>query len=232
MRQAWNEPDNHGAWSLHWRALVWPGNLDPYWRQAALCLGERWHQDGSASAPNQVFLEPLFEPDRPWDELARVVILMALLSKASEIRTAAVDLMIEGISDGRGHPDPLGRTLCRLAPAGLKSNRLASALEQVAGAGELHRWTVSRILSWLLQQPLPHAAHHLLDLMLAVSDSLDDELKERLSKTGGGGKTARQIALLLRLPSSEPNPRAAALVRASRLERARAWSTTHAAARG
>lgn len=227
MRQAWNEPDNHGVWSLHWRALVWPGNLDSYWRQAALCLGERWDSDGSGLAPNHIFLEPLFEPDRPWDDLARVVIWMALLSKASEIRGAAVDLLIEGIGDGRGHPEPLGQTLCQLAPAGLKTNRLASALAQIAGVGELHRWTVAQILSRLFrEQTLPHAAHHLLELMLSVCDSISDELRAALTSHRGRGKVASQIAALLKLPGAEPGARIARLMRAARIERARAWSTT------
>lgn len=226
MRQAWNEPDSHGVWSLHWRALVWPENLDSYWRLGTLCLGERWDQDGSGMAPNQTFLEPLFDPDRPWDEPARVVIWMALLSKAGEIRGAAVDLLIEGVSDGRGHPTPLADTLCQLRETGIKANRLADALGQVAAAGELHRWTVAQILSQFLQGPLPHAGHHLLELLTDVADSLDAGLREALSRAKLSGKSARHVSRLLELPDSVERPRIASLMRVARLERARAWSLT------
>ncbi|MFA5507295.1 MAG: DUF6493 family protein [Vulcanimicrobiota bacterium] len=232
LSQSWLQPDLLGPWATHWRTLHWPQNLDGTWQQAATLMWDRLEQGSALAFPHQLFLEPLFEPDRPWDDLACLVVCLALASNSPDLRMTAVDLMIAGIDDGRAHPTPLKTTLGRAYKGiDLKLNRLCQALQQVAQAGVLHRYTVAQMASRLASFPLPKNGQPLLELLLQTSDWLEPTTRDALAANTSGGKTAKLIERLMALPEPTTDPHIRHLMLACRLERARAWSAAPACAR-
>lgn len=224
--QSWETVDNRAHWAIDWLALMWPQNLDHYWVQAARCMADRLDCDAGSMYPNYAFLEPLFEVDRPWTEPAVLCLCLALVSKDLDLRGTGLDALIEGIEDGRAHPELLLPVLMRLYRQGsLKLNRLAESLGEVARSGELARWTVAKILGTVLADPLPKGAHHLLEQLLETTKTLPSKTRQNLRQVSGASKTAKLCQQLLKLPDPPPvEERFRHLLVSARLERARAWS--------
>jgi hypothetical protein len=196
----WETPDFQGDFTIRWLGLLWPQNLDSYWRLACDSLIERLDIDTTASAPNFAYLDPLFELDRSWAELEHLALSVALISKDADVKGLGIDALIEGIEDGRAHPGPLGEVLSRLYKADfIKPNRLADSLADVARVGGHHKRFVAEIMSDLLAWPLCKNSHHSLQLMLEVSDGISEPVRQNLKAHKGGGKTAKLIKKLLDL---------------------------------
>jgi hypothetical protein len=69
-----------------------------------------------ASGETARFASPaLYEPDRPFGEFSRMAVVLAGADAKEDSRRRAIDLLVEGIADGRIHPRPLGETLVRFA---------------------------------------------------------------------------------------------------------------------
>lgn len=226
--QTWEMTDTRSRWGILWWASVWPARLDQFWVLASRCLVDRLDMTGSTIYPNHIYLEPLFEQDRPWDDNSILVLWLGLLSKDSDLRATAIDALIEGVEDGRAHPTPLGRVLARMDQQGqLKLNRLTEALSEVARTGPLACWTVARTLDPLLGSPLPKAGHHLLELYLDTTEYLPEAVRSALQQVEGKSKTARLAARLCELPCDPPNPlRIRNLLLEARMERAQSWTSS------
>jgi hypothetical protein len=137
-----------GAPWVHRRsAQIWPLNADPFLAGGVLSLANWVNAAPSAFEPNHVFLEPLLEPDRPWTETGYLALAVALVSKDSDARGAALDVLIAGIEDGRAAPAQLADVFVRLMPGGcVKLNRVQQALAEVARVSPLNASSVSQIL--------------------------------------------------------------------------------------
>ena len=230
------DPDSAAGtprWVIHWSAMLWPAKLDGYWKGAAEAFLGRVEKKSSALEPHSAHFDPLFQPDRPLTELAALALWIATLSKDADSRTAAIDVWIELIADGRGDARLLGDVLARLSEGGwLRLNRLADALREVSRVSPLHAWTVADVLQDLLvsQEGLPRDGHHVLQLLREVLVQLGLEIRPELRSdlelqkgTGKTAKLARQLATLRRTERSEQYTALLQLLDA-RIARANRWS--------
>jgi hypothetical protein len=92
---------NSAPWLIEWALMLWPLKIDAALARGAGLMVERLDLGASASEPLHPFLEPLFEVNRPWSELARLTLWLALASRDGDLRRLATDLLIEG---GEGNP--------------------------------------------------------------------------------------------------------------------------------
>jgi hypothetical protein len=129
-----------------WVASLWPTNLDPFFA-AGVGLPRTRFMVADLLRQRALFLEPLFDPDVPFTEMAQVLLALALTQKEPEVAGTAIDVLIELIRDGRCAGTELGSVFARMLPSGLiKLNRLGSRLENVARASLLHTHVCARIL--------------------------------------------------------------------------------------
>ncbi len=139
-------------WLIDWAQTLWPLNGDALLAFGVRLMVERIDLTASAGEPLHPFLTPLFAGNRLWSELGVLALSIALASRDGDLRRLATDLLIEGIADGRAHPDELARVLCRLAAGGwLKASRLSAALGEAARVSPLHQWTVAGIIEGALE---------------------------------------------------------------------------------
>ncbi|HND81687.1 MAG TPA: DUF6493 family protein, partial [Azospira sp.] len=129
-------------WLIEWTLTLWPLNVDASLATGARLMVERIDLTASAGEPLHSFLMPLFASNRPWSELGRLALTIALASRDGDLRRLATDLLSEGIADSRADPGELAGMLRRLAAGGwLKANRLSETLREVARRG---RWPRDR----------------------------------------------------------------------------------------
>ncbi len=211
---AWEDYDQQTAWQVEWARQVWPANTD-----AILASGVRWisrgiDYTGAASSPHHAYLGSLLDSGRPWTEIAYLAAGTGLLARDPDVRGVAVDALVEGIGDGRVHPEPLGEILAGLWQGGwAKANRLASGLEEVARVGPLHELVVAGTLDRLVAgwPSIPHGAHHVFqlldDALAALEAPVSGDAARVLESVRGGGKTARLARSLAQRRAGGPSPR-------------------------
>jgi uncharacterized protein DUF6493 len=231
-------PVNAAIWQIQNVAATWPLNLQPFFQRAANDLMSRLESATSTLSPNHAYFGTLFEPDRPWPELAYLAVSLGLLTKDAESRTAALDALIEAIADGRVHPDPLGEVLVKVVAGGwAKLNRLSESLAELARVSPLHAWTAARLISMVVAsfEQLPRDAHHLLTLLVELHTdlglALDDAVRDSLASVKGASKTAKAAKSLLAHEGTSFPPRirqAAVLALEARIERAERWTAASA----
>ncbi len=219
-------------WMISYLATVSPGNVSAQIASGITALITRLDSSALASEPNEPYIRPLFDVDRPLDDLACLLLLVGLCSKDEDVRRLSIDAAVESIQDGRLHPAILGPTLARLAvPDWLKLNRLCANLDEIARVSSMHAWVVCESLDPLLAayQELPRDAHHLLallqELLLQLGGELSTAAKQPLAAFAGGGKSGKLAKALLKLTASESPAAAEArqqLLQA-RIERAQRW---------
>ena len=159
---------------------------------------ERIDENTASSYPSYSYLEPAFHRYRPWTEITQLAVWTAAISKDTEVQNVAIEALIEAIEDGRAHPDELARILVKLASGGwIKSNRLASALEQVGVVSDVHQYVVCTLLDIFLAEvaKLPKNAHHLLQISVNLHTTLGlptpPDTKSKLQGIKGKGKAAQ-----------------------------------------
>lgn len=222
------------AWRIGMLAQIWPLCLEPFWVRAVIGLQDRVEQPASTLEPYHAYLRPLFEPDRPWSELAAVAVWVALVSKDADSRTTAMDVLIEAIADGRAHPEPMAQVLAKLAAGDwLKLNRVADALAEVARLSVLHAWFAAETLQGFLaaSDALPRDAHAVLsllhELLVDLGTSPLPAVVSRLEPVRGTSKTAKAAVSLQKLT---PQPQGSKLRQAglqaldARVARAKRWA--------
>jgi hypothetical protein len=202
--------DVHAPWLVQWIAMTWPLNPDPFFAAGARAMAVRMDAMGAAFEPNFAFLEPLLEVDRPWTEMAHLVLWLALAGKDAGARGAALGVLVEAVSDGRAHPAPLSRVLSRLAEGGwLELNRVAGVLGEMARVSSLHAWVAAEILERMIAglEERPRDLHHglalLLELETRLGRSLVPDARSRLEPVSGSGQTAELACSLLALSASD-----------------------------
>jgi len=193
-------------WLAEWTQTLWPLNGEAWLAQAANQMAERIDMAGSTELPLTAYLNPLFEPGRPWSELGVLILWLGLASRQGDLKGLAVDLLIEGIADGRAHPQALADVLTRLNEGGwLKAHRVAEALREVARVSPLHQWTAACIMEAALEVFLGQTgkANVALELLLEWFTETNaaplPQTIERLStfnsgKAGAAAKAIRALA--------------------------------------
>jgi hypothetical protein len=196
-------------WLQELMRSLWPANADTTLACACVQLRTRMDEKSSAFSPVAGAVASLREPDRGWSEIGRVAVWHCLLSRDSVARGIGIDLMIDGITDGRAHPGPLGKSLLQIALGdSIKLNRLADSLREVTRTSVLAEVVVSEILDQLITSwnSLPRDGHHILMLQLELLSSLGQAPKSRsrevLAAMSGGGKSAKLVKQLCSLTSN------------------------------
>ena len=220
-------------WLIEWTQILWPLNVDASLALGARLMVERIDLTASAGEPLHAFLTPLFESNRPWSEMGKLALSIALASRDGDLRRLATDLLIEGIADGRADPGELAGVLRRLAAGGwLKANRLSETLGEVARVSPLHQWAVAGIIEgaldvFLAQTGKANVALELLhELLVDLNCGPTAETAQGLSAitSGKAGIAARAIAGLAERPSLRTSPKALCHVWEARLARLDAWA--------
>ena len=232
--QDWPYYGTNSYWMLQWLQLVWPLNADPYLAAGVTSLVARIDGSSSTLEPHHVFLEPLFERDRPWRGLACLAVWIGLLSKGADSRGTAMDVLIEAIDDGRAHPHLMGEILALIFASGwMRLNRLAESLSEVARLSPLHAWFAASVLESLVAsyEELPRDAHHVLSLLLELLTdlgmALNPDARQTLDGIRGSSKAAKAARGLLALEINEAAPamkQAKAKLLENRIVRAERWS--------
>jgi hypothetical protein len=217
---------------LHgWAATVWPAHLAPYFA-AGLSIPRRGYMQADLLRQRAPFLEPLFDPDVPFTEMAQVLLALALTQKEPEVAGLAVDALIELIRDGRCLGPELGAVFARLLPAGsVKLNRFAKHLDTAARASLLHAHVCAQIVQTACADlaDVPRDLHHVLGPLLQWLTALEDEVVPRCrpllqrAKSGKTGTLAQKLLLLKR--SSDQHRRVLVEALQGRVERCRRWQT-------
>ena len=225
--RAWQSVDFNGAWLVHWIHYTWPLNTDSSMAAGVPAIMSRIDENTAAFAPNFAFLEPAFESYRPWKEITRLVLWLGMVSKDNDLSGYAIDAMIEGVEDGRGHPDELAAVLVKVAEGGwIKLNRLAGSLRQVASVSDVHRYVVARILDRFIAdvETLPGRPHPVLALMVELFATLSlapsAEAIVRLKTITGASKSAKLAKKLRSMQRDSHISEILAQVAESRLDRA------------
>jgi hypothetical protein len=221
--------------SLHrWAATLWPANLDPFFA-AGIGVPARSYMIADMLRQRAIFLEPLFDPDVPFTEMAQVLLALALCQKEPEVAGSAIDVMIELIRDGRCAGTELGHVFARLLPSGLiKLNRLGNRLESVARASLLHTHVCAHIVQIACSAltEVPRDFHHLLSPLLEWLTLLEQDLEEpfralvaktKSGSSGKGGKLAQKLMGLQK--SARKQKEILGQVLESRIERASRWAS-------
>jgi hypothetical protein len=190
-----------------WKGTVWPANLDPYFALGARVDAGLYRQV-SLLKQRATFLEPLFDPNVPFSEMAQLHLALCLTEQAAEVTGLAVDALVELIRDGRCLGRELGGVLARMLSSGLiKLNRLGKHLDTVARASLLHAHVCAEIVqnSCLSLTEIPKGLHDLLAPLLqwlsALQRGFDPALRPLL-ETAASGKTGTLAKKLLSLTSS------------------------------
>jgi hypothetical protein len=222
---------------LRCRAAVWPAKPEASFAAGAMDIISRLNEPPSSFSATAQVLDPLFDSDTPFAEMAGLAVALALLSKDPGARGLGIDALIALVEDGRCTGDELGPTVGILASKRdiVRLNRLVVSLAEVARVSELHRWVIVRILAGTLaalRTPLPDDLHHLLSALyeglIATAQSLPAECRPVLESITTSGKTANLAKSLLSLqapPGDNPHRLAAInLALAGRLARANRWA--------
>jgi hypothetical protein len=176
------------------------------------------------------FLEPLFDPDVPFSEMAQVLLAICLGQKEPQVTGLAVDALIELIRDGRCLGSELGAVLARVLPAGaIKYNRLGKHLDTVAQASLLHAHVCAEVVqkACAALSEIPRDFHCLLGPLLEWLTALQQAIREPLPsllRKSQYGKTGSLAKKLLGL-SASPGKRDQVILEAlrGRVQRAQRW---------
>lgn len=229
----WRAFEVGAPWLYDWISMVWPANLDGFFAAGIRSLIRRLDHPSSTWEPNHVFLSPLFDVDRPWNNVAQLLAIIGIAGRDQDVRGLAVDALVEAIADGRVHPEPLGQTLATLtAPYWLKLNRLCDNLAEIARVSPLHTWTIAGALATLLAayQELPRDVHYLLALLQELHAQLGlplpDAAAASLKEVAGSSKTATLARSLIAFAPQQPTAEcdeARLMTLEARLDRAERW---------
>lgn len=224
-------PDNQFPIDIRYRAAVWPANPDPSFSFATQMIARRIEKAAGAMFPISLHLEPLFDPDIPFTEMAQLTLALCLVAKDAGASGMAVDALIALTQDGRCTGHELGQIFSRIR---FTRGRLAKSLTDAARVSPLLQETCIRIVEGAISA-LPTYPPSDLAVLLETLESwlqstgraLSDLPCPSLQKTKATGKTAKLIKSLLNLPAApssawQSQVHAAAL--RARIERADRWA--------
>jgi len=219
------------------RLAMWPADADGMFAHGARAIVSRLNNPASSLSPTSPYLEPLFDTDTPFSEMAQLCLAVALLSKDAGTRGMAVDAFIALIQDGRSNGSELGAIYARLSamPQMVRLNRLADALTEVARVSDLHRHAAIALIEQLLAAstpPLRDDLHYVLsplaEWLSGGGRALSSQARFLLQSVTGAGKTAKLAAVVLaQTDSSSPAPQVYAQALRGRIDRARRWQNNN-----
>jgi hypothetical protein len=161
--------DINTTWHAQWLAYLWPQKLDSVHMKAVRKLVLRIEEDSTNSTPNHGLLTCLFQKGRSWGEAGHLVLALSIVGKDSDVRSLAIDALVEGVEARLFAPDTFANVLVRLCGGEwVKYNRLAESLLKVASVSELHASAIDAAL----QDWLPHFdfaqrnAHYVLQVLV------------------------------------------------------------------
>ena len=161
--------DINTTWHAQWLAYIWPQKLDSVHMKAVRKLVLRIEEDSTNSTPNHGLLNCLFQRGRSWGEAGHLVLALSIIGKDSDVRSLAIDALIEGVETRLFVPETFANVLVRLCEGEwVKYNRLAESLLKVASVSELH----ASAMDVALQAWLPHFdfaqrnAHYVLQVLV------------------------------------------------------------------
>ncbi|TVS19870.1 MAG: hypothetical protein EA424_06890, partial [Planctomycetaceae bacterium] len=202
------------AWAEQWLASHWPANSDPFLAGAVQHLLLRLDSTASNWDAVAPLMTPLLHAELEWSETALQTLWLGLFSRDTGARAVASDALIEGLLDGRAHPEPLARVLVEIAGRKwAKLNRLGEGLRPVIRVSLWGSLVVAAVLDELIAswESPPRDAHHLLEIQLELLLEIGSSLSERASKAlkdiTGSGKSAKLAKQLRALKSSDDNPK-------------------------
>lgn len=199
---------NLAAWGEAWLASVWPSNTEPFLAGAVQTLLLRL--DSAATSIEVLTATPalssLLKPECSWSRTAIYALWLAMFSRDADARAVAIDALVEGLLDGRAHPDPLADVLVEIARYDwAKLNRLEEGLRQVARISRWASLVISQISDRLIaswNEP-PRDAHHILgiqlELLMEINGRLSEAAQIPLRSLNGGSKSAKLAKQLLAL---------------------------------
>jgi hypothetical protein len=161
--------DINATWTAQWLSYIWPQKLDSVHMKAVRKLVLRLEEDSSNSTPNHGFLSCLFQRGRSWGEPGHLLLALSLVGKDGDVRSLAIDALIEGVESRLFAPDTFADVLVRLCEGEwVKYNRLAENLLKVAKVSELHACAIDAALqAWLPHFDLDQRnAHYLLQVLV------------------------------------------------------------------
>jgi hypothetical protein len=209
----WNEFNNSDVPSLRWIATLWPARLEPLFAKGAVRFSHNldWWQ---AEWENKTFLEPLLDPDTPFEPMGLLLLTLGLAAKDAGEHGLATDILIAAIDDGRMDGELLGGILAELLPSGLvKAARLAKTLAQAARPSPLHASMIATAIERSLRGDPAKAPRDLSQLLELLHELLAEraepvrtaDARQYLQGLKAGGKTGRLVRDLLSNDSSAPS---------------------------
>jgi hypothetical protein len=94
--------------NIRCRCAVWPANPDASFREGAMAIVTRLDDPPSTLSPTAQYLEPLFDGDTRFSEMAQLALAVALLAKDAGKHGLAIDTRIMLAEDGRCMGDTCG----------------------------------------------------------------------------------------------------------------------------
>ncbi len=222
----WMNPEGVNRWV----GTIWPANLQPFFAVGAR-LRHQLYMQGMVNRQRSDFLEPLFDPDVPFSEMAQLLVALALTQAEPEVTGLAVDVLIELIRDGRCVGPELGRMLASMLQAdAIKLNRLGKQLETVSRASLLHAHVCARIVMTACTglADMPRDFHCLLGPLLewltVLEEDVGAEFRLVLAKAKSGKSAALAQRLLKLSFAAHVGRRFLAEALEGRLQRVKRWS--------
>src|SRR5262249_41204151 len=106
------------AENIRWIATIWPHNYDAHFAKGAKQMSQRLDDHASNWFPNAAYLEPLFDPDTPFTEMAQLLLAVSLISRDADTRGLAIDALGQVVTDGRCTGPEFGNLVGRLMATG------------------------------------------------------------------------------------------------------------------
>ena len=222
----------HEVAAVRAASMFWPAAPEVHAAHGVEVLSRLQHGDlGGLDA----WLEPYIDADLSFGEMGVTLLLVAMASKSLSLRTAAADLLVTAVDDGRLVGTEVGDLLRRLAPTGsLALPRLAVALAEAAQTSLTH----ARIVRVALERGLSLApgtnprgvgdlAEVLHELVVATNGLIGGpEFDAWLSSQSGSGKAAKAARAIRALEVANDAGEVGAAIAAARTARAARWSGT------
>jgi len=210
-----------------WRATLFPLYPAMSYRSAVKGMISRLDTKANSFEPVHGAMNTLFQKNRPWDDLAYLVLCLALFGRDADAQGLSIDALIEGIDSGQLDPEKLVSVLERLCRTNwVKLNRPVPALIQVAQVSPLHAYIVADVLSkWLPTiDPKRRALGDLLDVslqsMALANSGTGPVFQAYLESFKGSSKAAKTAKSILKLPelSATDRPDLRSMAISSRLQ--------------
>lgn len=190
-----------------WRATLFPLYPAMSYRSAIRGMISRIDTKSNSFEPVHGAMNALFQKNRPWSEMAYLVLCLALFGRDADAQRLSIDALVEGIDSGQLDPERFVSILERLSRTDwVKLNRPGPAMLQVAQVSPLHAYIIADVLSkWLPKlETKRRALGDLLDVslqsMALANSGVRPVFRVYLESFNGSSKAAKVAKSILKLP--------------------------------